>query len=136
AGGGPPGCRPRGTRAGRGHVRREGGRVKGARLVHWLWQAGPAASLTRLPLVPLALLYRAAMQLRAAAYRRGLLPTQRLPLPAVAVGNLSGGGTGRTPLAAWIARHFAGRGRTAGILLRGYGTGEALAHRRLGPGGG
>jgi len=109
--------------------------VKGARLLHWLWQAGPAASLTRLPLVPLALLYRAAMRLRAAAYRRGLLPTQRLPLPAVAVGNLSVGGTGKTPLAAWIARHYAGRGRTPGILLRGYGADEPLVHRRLVPEG-
>jgi tetraacyldisaccharide 4'-kinase len=107
--------------------------VKGARLVHWLWQAGPAAALTRLPLVPLALLYGATMRLRAAAYRRGLLATQPLPLPAVAVGNLSVGGTGKTPLAAWIARHYAGRGRTPGILLRGYGADEPLVHRRLVP---
>jgi len=81
------------------------------------------------------MLYGATMRLRAAAYRRGLLPTQRLPLPAVAVGNLSVGGAGKTPLAAWIARHYAGRGRTPGILLRGYGADEPLVHRRLVPEG-
>jgi len=109
--------------------------VKGARFVHWLWQAGPAAALTRLPLVPFALLYQAAMRLRVAAYRRGLLTTHRLPLPTVAVGNLSVGGTGKTPLAAWIARHYAGRGHRPGILLRGYGADEPLVHRRLVPEG-
>src|SRR5256886_17013745 len=75
------------------------------------------------------------MRLRVAAYRRGLLTTHRLPLPTVAVGNLSVGGTGKTPLAAWIARHYAGRGHRPGILLRGYGADEPLVHRRLVPEG-
>ncbi|PYO99968.1 MAG: hypothetical protein DMD61_05710 [Gemmatimonadetes bacterium] len=57
----------------------------------------------------------------------------RLPLPAIAVGNLSVGGTGKTPLAAWIAEYCAARGRTAAILLRGYGGDEPLVHRRLAP---
>src|SRR2546430_8719981 len=75
------------------------------------------------------------MRLRVAAYRRGLLPTNRRPLRTVAVGNLSVGGTGKTPLAAWIARHYAGRGHRPGILLRGYGADEPLVHRRLVPEG-
>ena len=107
----------------------------GARLVRWVWQPGAAATIARLPLVPFALLYGATMRLRAAAYRRGALPVHRLPLPTVAVGNLSVGGTGKTPLAAWIARHYVGRGRTPGILLRGYGADEPLVHRRLVPEG-
>jgi len=57
----------------------------------------------------------------------------RLPLPAIAVGNLSVGGTGKTPLAAWIAEYCAARGRPAAILLRGYGGDEPLVHRRLAP---
>src|SRR2546428_1211543 len=73
------------------------------------------------------------MRLRAAAYQAGLLSTERLPLPAVAVGNLSVGGTGKAPLAAWIARFYAARGHRAGILLRGYGGDEPLVHRRLVP---
>src|SRR6185295_11058481 len=51
----------------------------------------------------------------------------------VAVGNLSVGGTGKTPLAAWIAQRYAARGQKPGILLRGYGGDEPLVHRRLVP---
>src|SRR3989454_9979618 len=61
------------------------------------------------------------MKLRAARARADAV---RLPLPTIAVGNLSVGGTGKTPLAAWIAAYCAARGRTPGILLRGYGGGE------------
>jgi len=73
------------------------------------------------------------MKLRVAAYRAGWRRVERLPLPTVAVGNLSVGGTGKTPLAAWIARYCAVRGRTPGVLLRGYGRDEPLVHRRLVP---
>jgi len=86
--------------------------------------------VARLPLVPLAGAYWAAMKLRAALGAGGAV---RLPLPTIAVGNLSVGGTGKTPLAAWIASYCAARGRTPGILLRGYGGDEPLVHRRLVP---
>src|SRR5256885_7839793 len=70
------------------------------------------------------------MKLRAAGARADAV---RLPLPTIAVGNLSVGGTGKTPLAAWIASYCAAHGRTPGILLRGYGGDEPLVHRRLVP---
>src|SRR5437879_11652293 len=70
------------------------------------------------------------MTLRAAHGGAGAV---RLPLPTIAVGNLSVGGTGKTPLAAWIAGSCAARGRAPGILLRGYGGDEPLVHRRLVP---
>lgn len=104
-----------------------------ARAVRWLWSGAPAARLARLPLVPLAALYGAGMRLRAAGYRAGWRSVARLPLPTVAVGNLSVGGTGKTPLAAWIAAYYAARGRTPAILLRGYGGDEPLVHARLVP---
>ncbi len=106
-----------------------------ARAARWLWSGAPAAKLARLPLVPLAALYGTAVRLRAATYRAGWRRVARLPLPAVAVGNLSVGGTGKTPLAAWIAGYYAARGRTPGILLRGYGDDEPLVHARLVPRG-
>ena len=109
--------------------------MSAARAARWLWSGAAAAKLARLPLVPLAALYGTAVRLRAAAYRAGWRRVARLPLPAVAVGNLSVGGTGKTPLAAWIARYYAGRGRTPGILLRGYGEDEPLVHARLLPQG-
>ena len=111
----------------------------GHRLARWLWRAdgggggAGGARLVRLALAPVSLLYGAVMRLRAAAYRRALRPVHRLPRPAVAVGNLSVGGTGKTPLAAWIARFYVTRGRRPGILLRGYGGDESLVHRRLVP---
>src|SRR5260370_1149633 len=70
------------------------------------------------------------MKLRAARLApRGV----RLPLPTIAVGNLSVGGTGKTPPASWIARYRAAHGRRPGVLLRGYGGDEELVHRRLAP---
>jgi tetraacyldisaccharide 4'-kinase len=107
--------------------------VNAVRAVAWLWGGGRVAALARLPLVPVSLVYAAGMRLRAVAYRSGLVTTERLPRPAVAVGNLSVGGTGKTPLAAWIAAQCVARGLTPAILLRGYGADEPLVHRRLVP---
>jgi tetraacyldisaccharide 4'-kinase len=103
--------------------------VSPARAVRWLWGDSAVARVARLPLLPLGAAYWAAMRLRAARPRS----VARLPLPAIAVGNLSVGGTGKTPLAGWIAGYCAARGRTPGILLRGYGGDELLVHRRLAP---
>jgi len=104
--------------------------VSAARVAHWLWSASAAARVARVPLIPLAGAYWAVMKLRAARARADAV---RLPLPTIAVGNLSVGGTGKTPLAAWIASYCAAHGRTPGILLRGYGGDEPLVHRRLVP---
>src|SRR5947208_1174615 len=101
-----------------------------ARVAHWLWGASAAARVARVPLIPLAGAYWAVMRLRAARARADAV---RLPLPTIAVGNLSVGGTGKTPLAAWIASYCAAHGRTPGILLRGCGGDEPLVHRRLVP---
>lgn len=59
--------------------------------------------------------------LRRLAYRRGWLRQSRLPKPVVSVGNLTVGGTGKTPLVIWLARFLHGEGRKVGILSRGYG---------------
>jgi tetraacyldisaccharide 4'-kinase len=56
-----------------------------------------------------------------------------LPLPSVAVGNLTVGGSGKTPIAIWIARHYVARGLRPGILLRGYGGDETLVHQHSVP---
>ncbi len=101
-----------------------------ARVAHWLWGASVAARVARLPLLPLAGAYWAGRRLRAA---RTHADAVRLPLPTIAVGNLSVGGTGKTPLAAWIAGYCVAQGRTPGVLLRGYGGDEPLVHRRLVP---
>jgi tetraacyldisaccharide 4'-kinase len=58
---------------------------------------------------------------RRALYARGLLRTQTLPAPVVSVGNLTVGGTGKTPVVACLARLLQDRGRRVAILSRGYG---------------
>jgi tetraacyldisaccharide 4'-kinase len=104
------------------------------RLVRRLWRRRSwKARVARGVLLPFSGVYAGAVGLRAAAYRLGIARARALPLPSVAVGNLSVGGTGKTPLAAWIASYYAKAGRRPAILLRGYGRDEVLVHRRLVP---
>lgn len=92
------------------------------------------ARLARTALLPAASVWWCWMKARALAYRSGLARAAPLPLPSVAVGNLTVGGSGKTPVAIWIAQHYAAMGLVPGILLRGYGGGdEALVHRRAVP---
>jgi tetraacyldisaccharide 4'-kinase len=102
------------------------------RLIRWLWTSRRIdARLARTALLPVSALWWVWMRARRMVFARGWLPVQDLPLPAVAVGNLTVGGSGKTPVAMWIARHYAERGFTPGILLRGYGGGdEAKVHAR------
>jgi len=82
-----------------------------------------------LPLWPLALLYRLLLALRAVAYRIGLLRIEHVDVPVIVVGNLTVGGTGKTPVAAWLARQLEARGRKVGVVLRGYGGSHRGAPR-------
>jgi tetraacyldisaccharide 4'-kinase len=72
-------------------------------------------------LAPFSFLYGAIMALRGFLYRIGLRHRARLPVPVVVVGNLTVGGTGKTPLVAWLATHLAACGLRVGIVSRGYG---------------
>jgi tetraacyldisaccharide 4'-kinase len=104
------------------------------RVVRWLWTSRRTdARLARLALLPASGLWRGAMAVREMAYRRGWLGIRDLPLPSVAVGNLTVGGSGKTPIAIWIARYYVSRGLVPGILLRGYGGDEVLVHQHAVP---
>jgi tetraacyldisaccharide 4'-kinase len=70
--------------------------------------------------MPLAAGYKMGVALRRAAYRRGWLKTRRLNRPVVSVGNLTVGGTGKTPLVAYLADLLIKRGMKPAILTRGY----------------
>jgi len=72
-------------------------------------------------LYPLSPVYGAVLKLRAAAYARGFIKSYRAPLPVISVGNISLGGTGKTPMVAALARDLVGRGRSPAILSRGWG---------------
>jgi tetraacyldisaccharide 4'-kinase len=76
-------------------------------------------------LAPLGRLYGVAMKTRRALYRSGQLHVHELGAPVISVGNLTTGGTGKTPLVAWIARELAQSGQRVCILTRGYGRRSA-----------
>lgn len=69
---------------------------------------------------PFALLYGAAAHLRARAYGQGILRQRRLEGVVISVGNLTTGGTGKTPMVLWIAERLLAEGKRVGILTRGY----------------
>lgn len=75
-------------------------------------------------LSPLGGLYGVAMKARRGMYRRGLLRKQRVDAPVISVGNLTMGGTGKTPLVEWIAEQLAAVNRRVCILTRGYGRAQ------------
>jgi tetraacyldisaccharide 4'-kinase len=64
--------------------------------------------------------YRMLLVLRRGLFRAGLLRVVRLPVPVVVVGNITVGGTGKTPLTAWLVRELSERGWSPGVVLRGY----------------
>src|SRR6185436_20114046 len=71
-------------------------------------------------LAPLSLPYGAAFKLRSWFYKAGILKTQHVGIPVISVGNITTGGTGKTPLVEWIARKLADRGHRVCVLTRGY----------------
>lgn len=82
---------------------------------------GPADKLLLLFLTPFAWLYSLALRLRAGLYLWGMLKTHRLPRPVVSIGNITVGGTGKTPVTAYVARILLAQGYRVAVLSRGYG---------------
>jgi len=86
----------------------------------WLNNIWYGKSSAYIFLLPLSWLYCAAVGIRRLAYRSGLLGTTRLRIPVIVVGNISVGGTGKTPLVIALAERLQQAGYTIGILTRGY----------------
>lgn len=80
----------------------------------------PSAPL-ELFLKPLAPIYAGVMRARNAAFDRGLLPSFEVGCPVLSIGNLTAGGTGKTPVTAMLVQGFLARGAKVGIVSRGYG---------------
>jgi tetraacyldisaccharide 4'-kinase len=74
------------------------------------------------------------MRLRQLAYRAGVLRTRRLPVPVIVVGNVTVGGTGKTPVVAWLAGEALALGLRPGIISRGYGGSAGRGPRLVAPG--
>ena len=81
----------------------------------------------RTALWPLGLCYRAVAALRNAAFDAGIKATRRAPVPVLSVGNLTVGGTGKTPTVMWLCERLRARGERPGVLARGYGRAAGAA---------
>jgi len=89
---------------------------------HWQHR-GPLSLL----LLPVAALFAAVSGLRRAAWRCGLLTAHHAGVPVIVVGNITAGGTGKTPLTLWLARFLIEHGYRPGIISRGYGANNSHA---------
>jgi len=98
-----------------------------------MWGARAAAGWWRAGLAPLCLVahgYGGLAWAHRTAYTWGIRQQRHLPCPVVSIGNLTLGGTGKTPLTMWIARWYQQQGRRVAVLSRGYGARPA-AHVRV-----
>jgi tetraacyldisaccharide 4'-kinase len=89
--------------------------------MRWLEQHWYRRSVVSFLLWPLGWFYCLVSGVRRRLYRQGLLPSSRVLAPVIVVGNITVGGTGKTPLVVWLARFLKGRGYRPGVIARGYG---------------
>jgi tetraacyldisaccharide 4'-kinase len=115
-------------------VTREPGALRRGRLLR-AWREGRAGPLAG-ALTPAAWAYRGGLLLREAAYGRGWLARGRLACPVVSVGNLTLGGTGKTPAVEMVARWLVEDGRRVAIVSRGYGRRPGAPVELVSDGGG
>ena len=102
--------------------------------VEWLWRdTGAAAGFARSLLIPASALFGAAVRVRNSLYDRHVLRVRTPRIPALSVGNLTVGGTGKTPVSSWLALRLRALGAHPAIVMRGYGGDEPLVHARLAP---
>src|SRR5258705_1310789 len=87
---------------------------------HW-YRLSPVSVL----LFPISLVFRLLVAFRRLLFRLGVLPSVRLKVPVIIVGNLTVGGTGKTPLVLALVEALRARGLRPGILSRGYGGNAA-----------
>ena len=87
-------------------------------LIEKVWYSNNIFSLL---LSPLSLIYISIIYLRYTLYQLGLISITKINVPTIVIGNIVAGGTGKTPLVIWLAKHFKDKGFLPGIVSRGYG---------------
>jgi len=86
----------------------------------WNGEAKVARWLLYIPLAFLSYLYQIALMAREYMYKTGIMTTQSAPIPVISVGNITLGGTGKTPVVERLSRRFRDAGFNPGIITRGY----------------
>ena len=92
-----------------------------AAMERWLGEVWYGKHPAAVFLAPFALLFRAVVELRRSAYRHRVFESQRPAVPVIIVGNVTVGGTGKTPLVIWLAGYLRAMGYKPGVIARGYG---------------
>lgn len=97
------------------------------KLVRWFEDAWYKEMYISAWFMPLSMFYVDAVRLRRFLYRIGVLKKTRLPVPVIVVGNITVGGTGKTPLVIWMVEFLKQNGYKPGVISRGY-AGAASAN--------
>ncbi len=92
------------------------------------------AMMARAVLTPLSWMYGSAAGARNRMYDIGMLRRTKSAVPVVSVGNVTVGGTGKTPFTAYLVRELLAAGHRPAVVMRGYGDDEPTLHRRMNPG--
>jgi tetraacyldisaccharide 4'-kinase len=100
------------------------------RLLQGIWYQRKPLWLLIL-LAPLSLLFAIVVFARRVAYQRGLLSSTKMSQPVIVIGNITVGGTGKTPFVIWLAQRLQAKGWRVGIVIRGYGGQSATWPREV-----
>ena len=90
-------------------------------MADWLQKQWKGYSIWHLVLLPLSFIFFLLSSVRKYLFSLGILRSYKLPVPVIVVGNISVGGTGKTPLVIWLAEQLKKNGFKPGIVSRGYG---------------
>jgi len=98
------------------------------RWIHRVWYEGSSSYVL---LLPFAALYALIVAVRRWLYRAGIFKQQSAGVPVIIVGNITAGGTGKTPTTIWLTRGLKARGFSPGIVSRGYGGSKSDSPMRV-----
>lgn len=94
------------------------------RVASWFEREWARKSLWQYLLLPLSWIFRFTIGFRRIAFQRRWLSSERLPVPLIVVGNITVGGSGKTPLVIWLLDHLRAAGYIPGVISRGHGGTE------------